>query len=833
MKTMFLRSTALIALAIPSVAHAQSTGSVDFDDTEIVVIAGTDDVGGIEIPNTTKAKQVVTEEQIRRQRPGQTVNDIINLVPGVSFQNNDPWGSSGGGFTVRGFGADRVSQTLDGLPLNDSGNYALYTNQQVDSEVLSQVNVNLGTTDVDSPTASAAGGTINIRTREPTDYFHITSTLSVGDVLASGASDTLYMRGFGMIDTGDFTGMGTKAFASVSYTRYGVPYNPYGQVDKTQFNGRIWQDLGDNGDFVSVSGHFNQNRNNFAGSESLNNLLSYYDGGFTKEERFSVYENSEVYPCAVDPRVVFNGGGSPGATSRYDDRAGCGSAFFRRYNPSDTGNIRGASRFSITDALTLTLDPSYQYVKANGGGPDDLREELFVPRGGTIGLTGAFNGGYYFGRDLNGDGDLRDRIAGNDPSETQTNRYGLVANMIYDINTDHRVRVAYTWDRARHRQTGQISVMQANGEPIDVFAIDSALLDVNGNEVNKRDRKSFAILHQLSGEYRGRFGGLTAVLGLRAPFFTRELNQNCFTTSINGFVDCPAAGQNLTQYQTLNPTYVAPLSREYKYDELLPNVGFTYDFNSGLSLFANYAKGLSVPGTDPLYDSLFIPDDERARPVPETTDSFDTGLRFNQGRITAQIAGWFTRYEDRLASAFDPTARDGEGATVFRNLGTVDKYGIDGSVAWRPTRNSLLYVFGSLSESEIKDDVQVGVAAGGAPIFAATGGSRESGTPTYSVGARGQLAFGGVELGAQVKHTGKRYINDLNTDTAPSYTLVDFDLRYRLGEFINGTDAALQLNVTNIFDEYYVGFFGGSLDGFGFAQIGAPRAASLSLTLGY
>src|SRR3546814_8091949 len=77
--------------------------------------------------------------------------------------------SNGGGFTIRGFGADRISQTLDGLPLNDSGNYALYTNQQVDPEILEQVSVNLGVTDVDSPTASAVGGTINIRTRVPSD----------------------------------------------------------------------------------------------------------------------------------------------------------------------------------------------------------------------------------------------------------------------------------------------------------------------------------------------------------------------------------------------------------------------------------------------------------------------------------------------------------------------------------------------------------------------------------------------------------------------------------------------------------------------------------------
>ena len=830
MQFKYLVTTALVvpAALVATPAFAQSSGSIDFEESEIIVTGALSrDVGGVEVPETPKAKVVLDEEIIRRQRPGQTVNDIVNLVPGVSFQNNDPWGSSGGGFTVRGFGADRVSQTLDGLPLNDSGNYALYTNQQVDSEVLSEVNVNLGTTDVDSPTASASGGTINIRTREPSDFFAVTATATIGDVLAEGAEDTTYGRIFGMIDTGDLTGNGLKAFLAASYTDYGVPYNPYGRIEKQQYNARIWQDLGDNGDFVSISGHWNVNRNNFAGSESLGTLLDYYDGGFDREDRFSVYEGSGEFPCTIDSDLLLGGGGTGGESERYDDRNGCGAAFYRRYNPSDTGNIRIASRFTLSDQLTLTLDPSYQYVKANGGGPDDPREAFFTPDGTTSQLTGAFNGGYYFGRDLNGDGDLLDRIAGTDPSQTRTDRYGLVANLIYEFNADHRARLAYTLDHARHRQTGQIGYQLADGEPHDVYPIDDPLLDVDGIEVNKRDRKSFAILNQISAEYAGNFGNLTTVLGLRLPFFTRELNQYCYTTSENGFVDCPNPGQDLTAYEAANPDYVPPISREYNYDKVLPTLGFTYMVDDAASLFGNYSKGLSVPGTDPLYDSLYIPEEERARPVPETTDSFDLGVRYASGLIQAQVSGWYTQYNNRLASAFDPTARNGEGATVFRNLGRVDKYGIDGSIAYAPTANSLIYLFGSISESEIKENVETEDG------FLATAGNRESGTPAYSFGARGQVALGPVELGAQVKRTGSRFINDLNTDEAPAYTLVDLDVRWNITEFDNGTSLALQANLTNVFDEYYIGFFGGTLDDFGFAQIGAPRAGSISLILGY
>ncbi len=72
---------------------------------ETIVVTGTrtQEVGGVQAPDTTKAKAVLTQEIIARQNPGQTILDTINLVPGVSFQNNDAYGSSGGTLNIRGF----------------------------------------------------------------------------------------------------------------------------------------------------------------------------------------------------------------------------------------------------------------------------------------------------------------------------------------------------------------------------------------------------------------------------------------------------------------------------------------------------------------------------------------------------------------------------------------------------------------------------------------------------------------------------------------------------------------------------------------------------------
>ena len=64
---------------------------------------------------------------------------------------------------------------------------------------------------------------------------------------------------------------------------------------------------------------------------------------------------------------------SPGGTGAQND-ALCTSFYGVRINPSDTGNIRLSSLFHITDTLSLTVDPSIQYVLANGGGYTSLSE---------------------------------------------------------------------------------------------------------------------------------------------------------------------------------------------------------------------------------------------------------------------------------------------------------------------------------------------------------------------------------------------------------------------------------------------------------------------------
>ena len=119
---------ATTAFVMPGVAFAQSTGTTDFENSNAIVVTGTRNasVGGIVVPDTSKTREQLNADFIQRQTPGQSINEVINQLPGVSFTNNDPFGSAGGTLVIRGFDNSRIAETFDGMPLNDTGNYAIF-----------------------------------------------------------------------------------------------------------------------------------------------------------------------------------------------------------------------------------------------------------------------------------------------------------------------------------------------------------------------------------------------------------------------------------------------------------------------------------------------------------------------------------------------------------------------------------------------------------------------------------------------------------------------------------------------------------------------------------
>lgn len=835
------------ALLTATPAFAQSTGTQTFEGS--IVVKGKQDakpIEGMSIPDTPKEKRVISQELIDRQSAGQTVDDIINYLPGVSFQNNGPYGDAGGTLSIHGFDGSRISQTLDGIPVNDSGNYALYPSEQIDSELIEHIDVTLGSTDIDSPTASATGSTVNYVMRNPTEDFHVR--------MKGSAGEWDYMRIFGVIDTGIFTPFGTRAFISASRQSSAYPYDQNAKLFKTQVNAKIYQPIGTGDDFVSLAGWYSKGRGNRYGDILLNGTYPTAD-----------YLRSNISPpCQL-----------AAATKGKDTANSCGTAYDLGYNPTDRANIRANTRFTLADGLILTIDPSYNYTKSNGSAAVTATEGFYsLKNGATTTPIYGFIGGkpYLGGVVLNGDGDTSDTVEMNAPSNTVTNRVVVVSNLIYKINPTQTVRLNYTFDHSHLRQTGELGYLQQNGEPATYFTDTNPVLDASGLPIQKRNRTSLSLLNQISGEYRGAFIDDRLVLtgGVRAPFFHRELTNYCISESGgNGYVDCFNDPASQAAFLKANPTYQAPQSRTYNFNRVLPSAGFTFKALPNTSLFFDYSQGIYVPSTDILYDGFAYPQsDARAVPQPEITFNYEGGVRYKTGKLHAELTGWYTIYHNRIAESAIPSPQDDTTTiTVYTNLGTVHKYGIDGSVSYEPIHQLSFYLFGSVLKSKILSNVQTGdctannvkfgdsagvgkCSAVGQPIYALTAGMRESGSPTFMIGGRVQGHVGPFDIGVQAKHTGPRYVNDQNTpfytsatnhtvifpNTAGAYTLVDLDVRMKLGFLGLNDKTYLQLNVHNLFDEFYVGgFSGGTVSNtfVPYAYVGTPRTVSGSINVAF
>ena len=798
MKNFALATTALVGcLMAGGAAMAQSTGT---DAVEQVVVTATtvrNQNGAIVQQSVPKSRSTITQEFISRQVPGQTILDSLNLMPGVNFTNNDAYGSAGGDITLRGLDSQRIALLQDGIPLNDSGNYAIYPNQQMDSELIAKVDVNLGTTDVDSPTAAAAGGTINYVTRKPKDEF--------GGVIEAQAGDSNFRRFFAVIDTGKIGPWGTSAWFSAGDAINDV-FNGPGKIHKKQYNARIYQPLGDNGDFVSLIANYNENRNNFINRMSLAQFQAGTGVGYSRAT------------CDRPTPVA--------GTAQIDTNAG--TCYKYNINPSNTGNLRGQSLFHIGEQFILTADPYFQYTLANGGG-----RALFNESGATTG-SGLIRGSALTGgQDLNGDGDTLDTVLLYAPNTTNTRRYGITSSLIWKFSDNQSFRAAYTFDEAHHRQTGEYTTFSSDTTPNDVFGgkdgYGTPIKLSDGSILRKRDRVSVATLNQFSVEYRGKFmdDNLLVNAGLRAPFFKRELNNFCymadtFTAYCTNQAPTAVAGTDDGNGQTLvtlpgqgTTQYGRPRQFTRKYDKVLPNLAASYQLADHQSVYISYAETLSAPRTDDLYDKKLT------SPKPEITDSVDIGYRYQSPTVLFSAAVWYTDFQNRIERAFN----EQDNIAFSVNVGKVKKKGFDAQLGFKPEDYLSFYASFSYQDSELQENIP-GTALG---TLLLTKGKELYEAPKYQGGVRVDWDItDALSLGVQAKYVGERWTNLTNTEKAPHYALLDMDVRYALDGF-GLKDTYFQVNVKNLGNEKYLGDLAVNPSGTGLGQPGAPRTISATI----
>lgn len=858
-------------LAVPLVlgitpAFAQSTGT---QEVETVIVTGTriNMSGLMNAQPIAKERSTITSEFLDTQTAGQTVFQSLNFMPGVNFTNNDPYGSSGGTIRLHGQDGAHISLTLDGMPLNDTGNYAIYTNQMPDAEVVQRVSVNQGTTDVDSPTAAAMGGVIAIVSDTPHDDFGVLADGSAG----SWSKQRYFMR----VDSGEIGPWGTKAFAALSYQDYDKFKGP-GHLRKIQGNFNIYQDFGSAG-WLSFAGHWNSNRNN--------SYLGLQYSPTTVGMSAALAGKTDL---VLDP----NGGGyvaNPGSTNAYQGlgwnrdyqstcaytapTAGvadntmttCSNWYRGKVNPSDTGNLRAHSLWHLMDNLTLTADASLQYVLANGGGIYNFYENSAQLIGGSSGGSGTTTTPYGcipgVGCDLNGDGDVKDQVALYQPSTTNTRRWGFSSSLIYEFDENNTFQLAYTLDYGLHRQTGTTAYLNPLTGPYDPFGglTDHAheVFDATGVPLRYRDRKSKAILNQASFDYEGRYLNDTveASLGFRLPFFERDLNQYCYeqADSSNSYCTTQAPVKFNTngtvQFSTSSTAtkYVAGGATTVRYNKLLPHLGVTFlPFGKDNQFFVSYAQEMAAPKTDNLYKSginagatVYTP---FLRTKPETSTTYMLGYRYLGGSLQASLTFWNTQIHNRIVSSYDQDAK----SYFDHTIGGANTDGVDFEANYSATENLMLYANASYDHSRITANIPISGTYPGMTVagFAPTYGKELSDTPPWMFSGRAQYTlWSALEVGLEGKYVARRFGTEDDAYRVPDYFTVNADVRYRL-DSLGMTGSSIRFNVDNIFDKHYFSSVStqtcwtpsgasSSCTNYPYMYLGSPRTFQVTLTAAY
>ena len=173
-----------------------------------------------------------------------------------------------------------------------------------------------------------------------------------GMIIQPSFGSDSYRRLFMRADTGSFRTVGHDELPRRVATRSTTSSRDRASWRKSRSTAGIYQDLG-NGDFVSLAIHGNRNRNDFYRNLSLADIAA---NGYD-------FDNDPI--CR---KLAPQSGTVQNESLTTPTSSSCTNYYNLRTNPSDTANIRGQSSFGLSDSLRLTIDPSFQYTLANGGG---------------------------------------------------------------------------------------------------------------------------------------------------------------------------------------------------------------------------------------------------------------------------------------------------------------------------------------------------------------------------------------------------------------------------------------------------------------------------------
>ena len=767
-----------LAFASPIIVAQQAT---DVGKINVEGLPGGTDSGLITQEESPKARSAVNRAYLDKLNPSANAFQAIDLLPGVNTFSSDATGLFGGGIRVRGFAGDQMGLTINGAPVNDSGNFAVYPQEYTDSENLCEVFVTQGSTDTDAPHVGASGGNLGMVTCAPKDKF--------GMRLAMSAGQLNYQRAFARIDTGKFGPSNAKAFVSYSKTTANKFKGP-GGADREHID--LAAEMRPNADvFLSASVLYNNAINN--NIRTLNNSQIALSG--------RNFDFSSVAPQHLTPVA-----GTAQAESSPAD------GFYKfNINPFRNYLFTSKAEFKVNKDLTVSAEPYFWYGYGTGGGQLQLLTE-----GGTGTMATRV-------RDVNGDGDTLDKVLTYGSSVTETNRPGVTFKANYRIQ-NHNINLGYWTERAVHRQTGPRVTFDNAGNPSNLWLDQPSayLLRGDGLAYQARDWKT---------------------ISTGTSFFAQDsisLMQDKMSLQVG--IRNSEIERDFTNYANAGTFGVGRADLDYQikrtYSKVLPSFGAKYNLDAEKSVYFNVAENFRAPSNFVLSNLLTggtvvngtLTGATLRNPVVgiETSTNFDLGYRLQNKDTTFSGSVFLVNFKDRIASAWDPVSA----TSLDFNVGNVTMKGAEVELGQKLNQHFAVYGSLTYTESLMKQDLKVSTT-----VSEPTTGKQMPDTP--KIMAALALSYKNGPLFGQLtaKHTGKAFSTLLNDQSMGAYALWNLTVGYKLPETAFFKSPEVRFNVDNLTNAEYKRISSPSGSSFTTRasasgpsyNIGAPRFTSVTL----
>jgi iron complex outermembrane recepter protein len=798
---------AILAIGFAPCTMAQTAPASSTNVGTVTVTGEGDKLGnGLLIEeDSSKAKSTITRAALEKARPSSNPFQLLELTPSVNTYNHDATGLFGGQLKVRGFNSDQLGFTINGAPVNDSGNFAVFPQEYTDTENLCEVFVTQGSADTEAPHVGASGGNVGMVTCEPSDKFRVRLAQSVGQ--------NSFARSFIRLDTGKIGS--AKAFISYSKSK----------ADKWKGKGEANRDHLDAGWALDITPD-----TTFTGSLLYNNAVNNNFLAVTKAE-YAAFGDNFDFSTKVPQHQ------KPGAGAQVEsDLLGYGTSptkgatgtpgpapaprttlpyYGYALNPFKNYLLTTRVATKVNKDLTLSAEPYYWYGYGTGG----VQQTTVAETSGGTRLGGGV-------RDINGDGDTLDTIGVYRGSVTKTNRPGITFKANYAIG-NHRVLAGYWVERAKHQQTAPATRVDNNGNIDDLWLSDSSQLlkRADGTLYQNRDwltisRASTLFVQDTISLLDSK---LDVTFGLRAPSIKRDFTNN----ASEGF----GSGAN---YNTSK-----------KYSDTLPSLGARYKIDDRLQVFGNVTKNMRAPSNFTLSGGVASVTYENGAPTKttialndsvekETSLNIEGGVRYSGEALNASATLFNMNFKNRLAQSFNPVTQ----LYSDYNVGDVRIRGIEAEIGTKPSGGFSYYGSATFTSSKILSDFQASKT-----VSLATSGKKLPDTPSVLLGASAQYASGPYLVKLSAKHVGSSYSTLLNDEDVPAFTTVDLSAAYRFASSTFFKNPTIRLNVSNLFNKRYLRLNAGSGSNIATTAdtnkvsssqptyyIGAPRFTSLTFS---